>query len=391
MKKLICAGRAPRPIVQRLSRDIKNAGVLSDSAAGRRVIIGADHARPLPEQSSSRRSADGARAAVDRARIDTLDAARLVALLSIIFIHTVESPQLQRLSLVGTFGVPFYLFAALYFQARSFKRNPKRLVHRYVVDRILRLYLPFLAWSAIYLVARNLKHLLIVHTGTISATVSDLWVGVANHLWFLPLLLIVTIATAALSRACVGREWLRWWIIIGSAVIGTTLAVVPRPAWLNYAQGGEPYFFLQCWKALPSAFLGLALAWWLAFDCDEQLFSPALGFIGLLLTIAMLANQVISGYSRIDRTLSGMGWLLAALAGWRGPWVQWMANLGRRSYGIYLAHVLIIEGVQAVAHKRGFGPSVELDAFTMVAAFAVSLAITVAISRSRYTRWINGD
>lgn len=368
-----------------------NAGVLSDSAAGRRVVTGADQARSLPERSSPLTQQVDAAVANDRLRVDTLDAARLIALISIIFIHTAESPQLQRLSLIGTFGVPFYLFAALYFQARSFRRNPHRLFHHYVVDRIYRLYVPFLAWSAIYLIARNLKHLFIVHDGIVHASITDLWVGVAHHLWFLPLLLIATIATAALSRMCADHRSLRWWIIIGSAIVGTILTVVPRPDWLNYAHGGEPYFFLQCWKALPSAFLGLSLAWWLVFHCDEQLFSPALGFIGLLLTIAMLANQVISGYSRMDRTLSGMGWLLAALAAWRGAWVQWMARLGRCSYGIYLAHVLVVEGVQAIAHKRGFASSVELDVFTMLAAFAISLVITVTIARSRYTRWINGD
>ncbi len=360
-----------------------NAGVLGDSGAGPRVAVKARESRS-PIQAIRQSTAGDA-------RIATLDAGRLVALIAIIFIHTVESPELQRVSLLGTFGVPFYLFASLYFQARSFRRHPNRLLHQYIADRFFRLYVPFLVWTAIYLLARNAKHLFLVRDGAFSGGVFYLWTGGAHHLWFLPLLFIVTIFSAALGRLCAGNESLRWWVIVISAVIGTVLAVVPRPAWLNYINGEEAVFFLQCWKALPSAFLGLSLAWWLAWDCDDHLFSPALGCAGLLLTIAMLSNQIVNGYSRIDRTLSGLGWLLAAMAAWRGPWVSWMARIGRLSYGIYLAHVLVVEGVQTVAHRAGIGASIGLDLVTMTAAFFGALAITIVISRSKHLRWINGD
>ncbi|CAN5540379.1 hypothetical protein BH09PLA1_BH09PLA1_30820 [soil metagenome] len=359
-----------------------NAGILSDSEAGRRVLAGSD---TRSQAIFTPRSSPG------DSRIATLDAARLVALIAIIFIHTVEAPSLQRISLIGTFGVPFYLFASLYFQARSIKRHPQRLLQQYIIERFQRLYIPFLAWTAIYLLARNAKHLLLVHDGQFSGSMSHLWTGGAHHLWFLPLLFVVTIFTAVLGRLSSQSETWRWRIIAISAMIGTILAVVPRPQWLNYAQGEEAVFYLQCWKALPSVFLGLSLAWWLAWDCEDLLFSHALGFAGMLLTIAMLANQIISGYSRIDRTLSGLGWLLAAMAAWRGPWVNWMASVGRKSYGVYLAHVLVIEAVQTIAHRSGIGSSIGLDLFTISVGFSVALAITMAIARSSYTRWINGD
>ena len=99
-------------------------------------------------------------------------------------------------------------------------------------------------------------------------------------------------------------------------------------------------------KSLPSAFLGLSRPWWLAWDCDDRLFSPALGFAGLLLTFAMLANQIVSGYSRVDRTLSGLGWLMAALAAWRGPWVNSDGALRPTVVRRLSRTVLIIEGVQ---------------------------------------------
>src|SRR5690349_11297936 len=85
-----------------------------------------DNAPPVADQESPRVRAQSA------TRIDAIDAARFVAILGIVFIHSVETPQLVRLGYIGTFGVPFYLFASLFFQARAFRRNPHRPLDQYI-------------------------------------------------------------------------------------------------------------------------------------------------------------------------------------------------------------------------------------------------------------------
>jgi len=92
------------------------------------------------------------------ARIGGLDAARFVAAVAICWLHSCDSPELRDSRVIGTFGVPFYVFAATFFLARGFWRDPQRLLTTYYASRFRRLYLPFLAWSAIYLLARDLKH-----------------------------------------------------------------------------------------------------------------------------------------------------------------------------------------------------------------------------------------
>jgi peptidoglycan/LPS O-acetylase OafA/YrhL len=299
--------------------------------------------------------------------------------------------MLAKLGAAGTFGVPFYLFAALYFQARSFARKPQMPLHHYLLRRIKRLYVPMVAWTFIYLLARNIKHHYFTHVDPVRWNVSLLWTGSAHHLWFLPMLMIVTIAAAILNRGCARRPRLRNLVIIVSAIIGTYMSVCPRPDWLNYVPDNEGYFFLQSWKALPSVFLGLSLAWWLALGRDGALFSPAVGFAGILLTCAMVSNQTLYGYSRVERTMSGMGWLMVALTAWWAPWVSVLARLGRHAYGIYLVHVLVIETIQAIAHHAGYGSSIQLDLFTMTSTFLLSSAVAVSLSRIPSLRWLNGE
>jgi surface polysaccharide O-acyltransferase-like enzyme len=264
-------------------------------------------------------------------------------------------------------------------------------LHLYLLRRIKRLYLPMLAWTFIYLLTRDIKHHFFTHLEPVRWNPSLLLTGSAHHLWFLPMLMIVTVAAAILNHACVRRPRLRNLVIIGSAIVGTYLSVCPRPDWLNYAFDNEGYFFSQCWRALPSVFLGLAMAWWLALTRDGSLFTPAVGFAGILVTCAMVSDQTLHGYSRLERTMSGMGWLMVALTAWSAPWVPVLARLGRHAYGIYLVHVLVIETIQAIAHHAGYGSSVELDVFTMTSTFLLSSAIAISLSRMPYLRWLNGE
>ena len=55
------------------------------------------------------------------------------------------------------FAVPFYLFASMYYQGLSFRRRPDRPLGAYCLSRFRRLYGPFIAWSVIYFIARDIK------------------------------------------------------------------------------------------------------------------------------------------------------------------------------------------------------------------------------------------
>jgi peptidoglycan/LPS O-acetylase OafA/YrhL len=340
-------------------------------------------------------------AAATTGRIQTVDAARAVALLGVVVIHSVESARLAPLGAVGLFSVPFYAFLAMYFQAAAFRREPGRPLHTHVLARLRRLYVPFLAWSVVYLIVRDVKHLVLSGQPAVRPEPYQLWVGTAHHLWFLPFLTVVTVLTSVVGAACARWAAVRWAVVVLGTVGGAALAVVPRPDWLNYVHGGEGYLFLQGWRALPAVVLGVALAWGLAGRQPGEgnraagkprvaTFGPWVGWAGAVVTAVALAYLMTFGYSRAARTLGGLGWMAFALARWRGPMLAALAWAGRFSYGAYLAHVLVIEGVQAVAHRAGLGASPGLDVFTIVAGAVGGFGIAVGLSRSRWVAWMNG-
>ncbi|MGH7178482.1 MAG: acyltransferase family protein [Tepidisphaeraceae bacterium] len=324
-------------------------------------------------------------------RLEGLDVARLIAIAAIVFVHSRQSPELDRWGVIGTFGVPFYVFASLYFQARAFNQNPNRPFFAYVVARFRRLYIPFLAWSVVYLVARDLKHLFIAGVPSVPIKVWQLWAGTSLQLWFLPLLLYAGLVGALLLQFFGTDPRARTVVIVVTAICGWFLATAPRPDWLNYVNQEEGVFFLQCWRALPSVCWGLSLGWLLGFRRNEYLITPLVATSGILLLAGTVGDQLAHGYSRLYRTLSGLGLLLASLGPWHGPAVSAAARLGRLSYGVYLAHSLLIEGLQSIANRFGVPHELWFDVATFAFGLGGSLALTWLLARSRRTAWLIGD
>ena len=337
-----------------------------------------------PARASSRRLCQSG-------RLEGLDGARFVAVCAVAFLHSADSPELKAVRALGTFGVPFFIFASLYIQAPSLERSPGRSLLDYFFSRARRLLLPFVAWNLIYYAALVGKHVLISGTGWPSIDRNWTWVGAAYHLWFLPFLMLVTACTAVLHRLCAGRAWSWWSVVVGCGLGGIFLSFVPRPQVIADPIASVPgYFLLQGWKALPSVFFGTSLAWALSRRPLRKDFLPVVAAFGATLTALMLALQISRGYSRVDRTFSGLGWMLVALAPWRGAAVSVFASLGRLSYGMYLSHALFIEGLQTVFHGLGYRPSVALDVTVFAGAIAGSAALAAYVARSRRLAWLNG-
>lgn len=327
-----------------------------------------------------------------RSRLEGLDSARFVAIAGAIFLHTVESPELSAVRSIGSFGVPFFIFAAIYIQAASLDRSAGRTLDEYLYSRAKRLLLPFLAWNAIYYFALAAKHVLISRTGLPAIDPTWLWVGVGYHLWFLPFLMLVTACTAVLHRTCARRAGSWWTVVVGCALAGVVLSLVPRPWFiLDPFADAAGYFVLLAWRATPSVCLAVALGWALSRYPLPKRAMPLLAGLGALLTLVMLGLQISRGYSRFDRTLSGLGWMLVALAPWRGAIVSKTASLGRLSYGMYLSHALFVEGTQTAFRVLGFAPSVAIDLTVFAVAIIGSASLAAALARSKRLSWLNGQ
>src|SRR6266480_3487909 len=95
-------------------------------------------------------------AAARQARNQTLDAARAVAACALVWIHTTQS-SLSRFNVLGRFGTSFFVLAAVFFLFHRLSSTPPPTYGAYALKRFRRLYFPFLAWSLIYLLIRDVK------------------------------------------------------------------------------------------------------------------------------------------------------------------------------------------------------------------------------------------
>src|SRR5512132_2675022 len=61
-----------------------------------------------------------------RPRNEMIDVVRFFAAAGVVFVHSRYSDTFDNWDNLFRFAVPFYLFASLYFQAMSLRRNPER-------------------------------------------------------------------------------------------------------------------------------------------------------------------------------------------------------------------------------------------------------------------------
>ncbi len=323
-------------------------------------------------------------------RNEAIDVIRLVAAAGIVYIHSVRYPALDASRDLFRFAVPFYLFASFYFQSLSFRRKTDKTFWQYVLGRVKRLYYPFLAWSAIYLFARDAGRIL-AHKSLVRLHPGLLWKGIEYHLWFLPFLLAGSILLALIHWTVLrDHRKFRWPLILTAVAAGAVIAYVHMPASWNQVFDNPTYAYVQDWRALPAACWGLAFAWFMTAGPVVYSVSMTTGIVGIVLATVCSVQQAINGIQLVPRALSGLGCMLAALAPWNGAWVPILARIGRYSYGIYLCHVLIAEFVRALVSHMHFPASPALDMLNFFLTLIGSIVVVLVLGRSPRTAWLNG-
>jgi len=97
-------------------------------------------------------------------------------------------------------------------------RKPERTFAAYGRSRFLRIYVPFLVWSALYLGFKVVKSRFLPDQPNDYPGIEILWTGSFYHLWFMPFILMVSLAAFVVAKMAQGCEWLRWPVAIGSLV-----------------------------------------------------------------------------------------------------------------------------------------------------------------------------
>ena len=312
-----------------------------------------------------------------------LDPMRSLAAIAIVWLHTPETAELEWTTTIGRFAVPFFAASLSLLAFRHGERLPAEAASDYLASRVRRLYVPFLAWSGVYLAFRLAARLVFPASHQPLVGWNVLWTGTAHHLWFLPFALFASALAYAAGRLAARRPGPARLQALAWAIAGTTCAVIPRPAslpdyTLSLSYDALPAVLWACaWGACPPVRLA-----------GRQL--SRLGWLGLASGISLL---LVAGRNRHIENVSGF---MALLAGF-GPAPAGLVRLlpsGRLAFGIYLSHILFVEGLQKVGHADGLAPAAWLDAVTFSLSLTLSAVTAAAIERvgSAFpTRWSRKD
>lgn len=321
-----------------------------------------------------------------------LDACRAVAGLAIVWCHiatTFNSPDTDVSWIVGTYGVPFYLFVALYFAASGLHRDRDRPLTSYLAGRVRKLYLPFLVWTVAYALLTYIKNR---HEG-FRFPAHYLWTGSYTHLYFLPLLLACTAILALVVRPAGRSAALRYTLIV--ALIGAALAIgfvdVPQALVGNDVDDDVKTAMRNYLRAAPPALGAMAFALHFGRSTTRLIVPASVALTGLFVTVACVVGQMLGKATVLARAMSGLGWTLLAFGPWRATMLRPLAVVGRHSFGIYLSHVAFIRAGDAVITRLDIPrDSVPMQACVFAVSFAGAFILSACLARWRATEWIVG-
>ncbi len=312
-----------------------------------------------------------------------LDIVRAVSAAAIVYLHSVGGTTLDHTSPFTRYAVPFFTASAVYLAFNSAQSKTGRPLPTYIKQRFLRIYIPFLVWTGIYLVIRQFGSMF-ASTNPPSLKLRIFWTGSSHQLWFLPFILVVTIATYWSSRWIIHKRF-----FIGAAILMAMLGIVTsvvghEQSWSLGYTAALSYQTLPaaCWTlTFMCVWAGYAKAWRL--DRRVVLYISATGFIAILTWLQ------INGRFFFLENISGLLALGIALTFGKMRVREGLLAIGGFAYGIYLAHVLFIEGIQDILTLLRIQETAWWTLSIFVFSLLACLALCWVLSRFRWA-WLFG-
>jgi peptidoglycan/LPS O-acetylase OafA/YrhL len=328
-----------------------------------------------------------------------VDAIRFLAAAMVVWIHVPREGWWAGSTSISRWAVPYFSFLAGYAVVASMRSRPDETIPQLVGRRFVRLYLPFLAWCVIYYALRGIKR----GAGGVPVTIDAILLsGPVQQLWFLPFAFIAGIAGAIGLRPVVGKPGAER----TAAVVVLALSVVPcaiEAGWRLHSPAGEgatvPWRMTVnlSYQALPAFLCGLAAALWLGRGMGALRGPWWLVPLGLAVaagaTVLAWRTQPIMVESFALENVAGIGAVLFAAglpaSGPLARGVRAVGALGVLAYGIYLAHIIFVQGGQMAADRLGLPPSLSRDLGILMVAVVGSGVLAAILRRWRGTRWLS--
>jgi fucose 4-O-acetylase-like acetyltransferase len=280
--------------------------------------------------------------------------------------------------------VPYFTFVSVVFVASgaSDRRGPGfgTLARR----NFTRLYLPFLVWTAFYLILRIGKHALRPESSFPPIGPHLLLVGSAHHLWYLPFLFVASLSTWAIAAALPAA----FRPDVGVIAVAAGLAV----AMIHYSVRHAPadphfgnqlnYLLLLSWRALPSAFWGIAVG--LHWQRLSNLLTarPVLSAGAALFTVALLRGSETGAGSVFRQNLAGVSAFVACAAlPPSNRTITLAARYARYTFLVYLVHIACILALEPIFVPHREHVSLSRAVLLWIAATIMSFGTSVGLAR----------
>lgn len=305
-------------------------------------------------------------------KLSGLDLGRFIAALSVIWIHSPE--YATDLNAPARFAVPFFAATATYFSLNGDSKSASA----WIIKRIQRVYLPFLVWGFVYLIAQVAGK--VVLGGSVPALNwgALLLQGTVHHLWFLPFIFWTGIFMRPLASNRI-RKSSPVAVATLLLALGASLCLVPRSS-----TGIRSYLLGLSYDNLPAVFWAASLALLLPETASLGAFARKHRLILRLALCSGLAALSVLGRQVPLENLTGLLALLVFSGLDLAPTAQ-VQVLGDASLGIYLSHVLFIEGLQDGLRAAGVALNNTL-ASVAVFVFASAGSLSLALILRRWDR-----
>lgn len=335
--------------------------------------------------------------------LPAIDVLRIVAIVSVIFVHTKpfkgwDGPRGELAFILCNqfirFAVPFFLMTSGYFWARRVERDELTRATLRILRRVFPLWL---VWSLIYLLPYNAIDLALNGTSAwlehwhewlaewFGKSGRWFWVGGKNHLWFMMSLMQAAVVAALCLRW--GGMRLLWIVAVILYAVGLLAKAYARTPlgidWVFNTRNG-PFMATLMFAT------GMALArctprrTWLGWGLALWLGGTALHFAELWALVEYTGVRARQDFV-IGTWAMGLGFTLIGLANPPALRIAWIARLGKWTLGLYAAHFLFIDLFKPLAPR--FIPEAWVWLYPALAT-AATFALVAAMARWRWTRWL---
>jgi fucose 4-O-acetylase-like acetyltransferase len=259
---------------------------------------------------------------------------------------------LLLLKLIGWYAVPVFLFISGSFFAYAAKGDPPAVSWKVVQNNVIHLTIPYLIWSIAYYV------LIFIGYGqsfSVAGYAKNLLVGFPYH--FIPLILFYFLISPLLLLFSKRAGWLLTLVVIAGYQVFLILALdgfkigLEMPGWTNFfvipvlartfADWGI-YFPLGLYLTLNNSFVMPKLEKFKLFSLITSLFFLLLAVLHSLQVFRFpLANHFYPLAFVFFLPVMKRDWI---------PRVRLFESVGKRAYGLYLTHLLVINAVLLLAY-----------------------------------------